>query len=224
VATALPEPPLEAEREGLYEVIDGKVVEKPSRGTFECWVAFRLGHLLEAHVETRGLGRTFVETLFRTKRTPSRKRRPDVAFLSAGRWPLDRRIPEGDAFEFAPDLAVEVVSPTDLAVDLDLKIAEYFQAGVGQVWVVYRMTASIVVDESPKLARRYGRGDVLDGGSVLSGFTLAVADLVPEPESEEGQGGPRRPGPPDRFRPAHGDRSQANGTRVVEGGPPKSSA
>jgi Uma2 family endonuclease len=187
---ALPEPPLEAEPEGLYEVIDGKIVEKPSMGAFECWIAFRLGHLLEAYVEAHALGRTFVETLFRTKRTPTRKRRPDVSFLSAERWPLGRRIPEGDAFEIAPDLAVEVVSPNDRAVDLDLKIDEYFQAGVGQVWLVYRMTPSIVVYESPRLARRYGRGDVLDGGAFLPGFTLAISDLVPEPEpeTEGGQG------------------------------------
>jgi Uma2 family endonuclease len=144
--------------------------------------------VLDAFVESTGLGQAVYETLFRLELDRDRERRPDVAFLSGLRWTVDRPPPRVSSLRTIPEIAVEVVGPSVLAIDLDLKIAEYFQAGVGQVWVVYRMTASIVVHESPKLARRYGRGDVLDGGPFLPGFTLAVSDLLPEPESEEGQG------------------------------------
>ncbi len=166
----------------LYEVVDGRFVEK-KLGAFENWVTFRLGYLIEAFVEANGLGRTFVETFFRTRRTPTsnRMRKPDVSFLSSGRWPLDRPVPKTTAFEVPPDLVVEVISPTDRAVAVHAKVFEYFEAGVARVWQVYHATGSIVVHESPSASRTYRRGEVLDGGPVLPGFRLALADLLPEP-------------------------------------------
>lgn len=166
----------------LYEVVDGRFVEK-KLGAFENWVTFRLGYLIEAFVEANGLGRTFVETFFRTRRTPTsnRMRKPDVSFLSSGRWPLDRPVPKTTSFEVAPDLVVEVISPTDRAVAVHAKVFEYFEAGVARVWQVYHATGSIVVHESPAASRTYRRGEVLDGGPVLPGFRLALADLLPEP-------------------------------------------
>jgi len=176
---------LHDEPEGLYEVVDGQIVEKPPMGLIENRLAFLLGMAIESYARESALGQAFVENLFRTKRTINQKRRPDVAFVSNERWAIDRPLPEGEAFEFVPDLAIEIISPTDRAWKVHEKTLEYFEAGVRQVWTIHRRSASIVVHESTKLARSYFRGDVLDGGDVLPGFRLAVSDLLPEPTTGE---------------------------------------
>lgn len=166
--------------DSLYEIIDGRVVEK-AVGYKEIQLGFDLGLLLADYGKRSGVGRPSVENMYRTRANPSRKRRPDVAFLTFDRWPADREYPQGDALEVAPDLAVEVVSPRELAEGLFEKIQEYFRANVRQVWIVSPRTATIAVHESPRLARTYHRGDVLDGGDFLAGFRLAVSDLLAEP-------------------------------------------
>jgi Uma2 family endonuclease len=173
---------LSADADALFEVIDDQVVEK-AMGVAEGWIATRLVELLGPFVTANRLGWTLGEVLFRTKRSPNKKRRPDVAFVSRERWPLDQELPR-DYFDFAPDLAIEVVSPTDLATDLQAKIEEYFEAGASQVWMIYRTTARIEVRDSTGTARIFRRGDILDGGSVIPGFQLAVADLLPEPKAD----------------------------------------
>ena len=180
-------PPISPEPEGLYEIVDGKVVEK-TMGVHEVAIANELHLILGAFAKGNHLGWVWCEMLFVTVAATGRSRRPDVAFVSAERWPMGRDLPETTAFEFAPDLAVEVVSPSDLADDLQRKIREYFAAGVRQAWVIYRTTATIVVHESATSARTVARGDVLDGGTILPGFRLAVSDLLAEPKPAEPAG------------------------------------
>ena len=182
-------PPIPPGPEGLYEIVDGKVVEK-TMGAAEGRIASKLGRILGNHTEAAGLGETFVEVLFRTNPETEQARRPDVAFLSIGRWPAGRE-PEGPSYPLAPDLAVEIVSPSDLADDLQRKIREYFAAGVRQVWVIYRTTATIVVHESASTSRTLSRADILDGGAILPGFLLPVSGLLAEPKPEP----PARPTP-----------------------------
>jgi Uma2 family endonuclease len=117
-----------------------------------------------------------------------RNRRPDVAFVTFQRWPANRSQPVDDnAWDVVPDLAVEVVSPHDLAEDLLDKILEYFQAGVRLVWVISPKHRMIHVYETPKSIRIAADGDVLDGGSVVPGFSLALSLLFdPVPENPAG--------------------------------------
>jgi Uma2 family endonuclease len=168
--------------EPLYEEIDGRRVELPPMSTIAAVLASELVIALGAFARQRSLGRAVVETLFRLPLPVSRNRRPDVAFVSVGRWPLDRPIPEeGNAWDVVPDLAVEVISPTDSVEELWDKIGEYFRAGVRLVWVVMPRPRLVYVFESPALVRGLTRADTLDGGAVLSGFTLPLASLFPEP-------------------------------------------
>jgi Uma2 family endonuclease len=184
---ALPKTPLEAEPEGPYEIIDGRMVEK-SLGVRKAWVAFKLFCALDRFVESSGHGNVVFETLFRLEPDRDRERRPDVAFLSGLRWTVDRPPPRVSSLRAIPEIAVEVVGPTDLANEVQGKVEEYLRAGVRQVWVVYTAHGSIVSHKSLKLAKTHHRGDVLDGGSLLPGFALFVSDVLPEPE--EGQGEP----------------------------------
>lgn len=144
-------------------------------------VSFRIASVVGRFAEEKGLGEAAHEELFRLPLERDRNRRPDAAFVSYERWPKDRPMPlAGNAWDVAPDLAVEVVSPTDLADDLKEKVVEYFQAGVRQVWVVYPRVRLVEVYESTTRLHVLTSADELDGGTVLPGFRTPVAALFPE--------------------------------------------
>jgi Uma2 family endonuclease len=163
--------------DGLYEIVDGRRIESPPMSYHAALVATDLGAELSAHIRQQAPRpcRAAIEALFRIPlaKDSSRKRRPDIAFVSAERWPLDRPTSlRDDAWDVVPDLAVEVVSPTDFAWDLLDKFSEYFQAGVRLVWVVYPGRRCIHAYEAWNRIRVVTESDSLDGGAVLPGFQL----------------------------------------------------
>jgi Uma2 family endonuclease len=169
----------------LYEIVNGKRLEK-QMGFRECLIATLLGSDLTQHARTGQLGRVCVEMMFCLDAATALARRPDVAFVSYQRWPKERRLPRTNVARVVPDLAVEVVSPTNLAKDILAKVEEYFRAGVRLVWVVYPDLNQIYVYESPTNVRVLHQTDELDGGTVLPGFRLKVAALF-EDEWEAGE-------------------------------------
>src|SRR5712691_10677500 len=169
----------------LYEVVDEHVVELAPMGAYEGWLATVLTEYLGRFVREHRLGRAVQEVLFDLGAPVHRKRRPDVAFVSYDRWPQQQRVPRTEAWEVVPNLAVEVVSPTDRADDLMNKIAEYFRAGVEGVWVVFPSQEQIHVYESPTSVRILTRADALRGEPVLPHFQLPVAALFDEVEETE---------------------------------------
>lgn len=101
---------------------------------------------------------------------------PDVAFISFTRQPE----PSHAAYNpQPPDLAVEVLSPSDEAAMMRIKVVNYLQAGT-TVWVVDpdRLTVEVYTPAAPP--RTLTADDTLDGGSILPGFSLAVKDIFPE--------------------------------------------
>jgi Uma2 family endonuclease len=169
--------PPEIEVGKRYEIIDGRRVEKPPMGTFAVFVAAALDQFLGGYVRANRLGRVFPEMLFRINPEGSPQRRPDVAFVSYGRWPSDRKVADWNGWDVVPDLAIEVVSPSDSASEVLGKIREYFQAGVRRVWVVYPAERLVYVYESPTKNIILGEGDDLDGGDLLPGFQLSLVEL-----------------------------------------------
>jgi Uma2 family endonuclease len=173
------EPPVEVEQaplDSLYEVIDGLRVEKPPMAMDAVLVTAALDQLLGAFARANRLGRVVPEMLFHLG-AGRPQRRPDVAFVSYERWPRERKSSPVAAWEVVPDLAIEVISPTNQASAMRRKVREYFEAGVRRVWVVYPEDHSIDVYDSPRLARIFGPGDHLDGEDILPGFRLPVAEL-----------------------------------------------
>jgi Uma2 family endonuclease len=165
----------------LFEIIDGKIMELPPMSAYAVRIASSLARKLGNFAEANNLGEAVHEVLFRLPLERDRNRRPDAAFVSYQRWPKDRPMPiGGNAWDVAPDLAVEVISPTDLAEELFDKTAEYFQAGVRLVWHVYPRLRFVQVYESLTFARGLTAADELDGGAVLPGFRIPVAALFPE--------------------------------------------
>jgi Uma2 family endonuclease len=161
----------------LYEVVNGKCLELPPMGFYECGIASILGYFLEHFARTNRLGRVRVETLFHLDSAFGLERRPDVAFVSYKRWPRKRKLPLTNAAEVVPDLAVEVICPTNLALDVLTKIQEYFRCGVQLVWVIFPILNQVHVYQSPTDVRILKQADELDGGNVLPGFRLPVATL-----------------------------------------------
>lgn len=129
IARQLPE-------DALYEVVDGRVVEKPVSG-LALWIASRFQSLFGLKVEQLQLGQFLVEMIFILDEERNLRRRPDIAFVSADRWPLNQPLPyEGD-WAVVPELAVEIVSPGNSANELSRKRNEYFQYGVREVWIIF---------------------------------------------------------------------------------------
>lgn len=173
------------EPEGRYEVIGTLVVEKPLMGAFEATFASWLFELMAPFVRSHGLGQMVGETLFDLRPEVDRQRRPDLAFVSAERWPVDRRAPRLNAWSMVPDLAIEIVSPTNTASDLLVRAREYLQAGTRLVWVVYPLEEEVQVYDAanPSHIRRFLKHEALDGGAVLPGFRLELATLFTDDET-----------------------------------------
>jgi Uma2 family endonuclease len=177
-ATSAPEPEIHRR----FEIIQGRKVEKPPMGNVQILIAGLLDQLLGSFVRANRLGRVAPEMLFRIDSKGSQKRAPDVAFLSYARLPRDRKVDSRNGFDVAPELAIEVISPSNTADEVVVKIREYFQAGVVLVWVVYSSVRQVYVFESPKKVVILDEGDDLDGGDLLPGFRLGLAELFEDAE------------------------------------------
>lgn len=163
--------------EPLYEVVRGQIVELPSMGVRPTHVASVLSRHLGPFCWANGLGRVENEMLFQIDHPEKNQRRPDLAFISFGRWARDRKVPDGPAWVVVPDLAIEVVSPTDRDEDGLAKVLEYFQAGVRLVWKIYPVLEIVHVYESFTSIRVLSGADAIEGGEVIPGFRLPLVDL-----------------------------------------------
>ena len=177
----------------LYEIIDGREVAKPILGALEHVVMSVLAIELGLHAKQHDLGRVVAEGLFRIHPTGRRMRMPDVAFVSKERWGRDRKVTSANGIDVVPDLAVEVVSPTDHAVAVLAKVREYQAAGVVQVWLIYAKGREVHIFEGATGCRIIRADGALDGGALLPGFRLTLAELfrdaADEPAAGAGSGG-----------------------------------
>jgi Uma2 family endonuclease len=135
--------------------------------------------LMGPYARRMELGQVFSEVLFDLRRFVERSRRPDLAFLSAAKWPLNRRGPETESWRIIPDLAVEIVSPSNHAAKVLEKVREYEQAGVPLIWVIYPCVREVHVFDAghPSVIGRLQGSDRLKGEPVLPGFELDLAML-----------------------------------------------
>jgi Uma2 family endonuclease len=166
---------LDAHEDRLYELVDGVLVEKPM-GFDEGALGLSLGRYLLGFVEPRRLG--WVSGADGMMRIVRRQvRMPDVAYVSRERAPGGKR-PKGPIAAVSPDLAVEVLSASNTPAEMARKRREYFEGGTRLVWEVDPVARTVAVFTSPDAPAAVLSGaDVLDGGDVLPGFTLPLADL-----------------------------------------------
>ena len=160
---------------GPCELIDGRIMPISPTGGRHGLIELHLSSAIGIFVEQYRLGWVMTgEVGIYTRRNPDRVHGADVIFLSRERWPDS---PPKGFLEVAPDLVVEVMSPSDRWQDVRQKLAEYFAIGVHRVWVVEPENRTVLVFRSTTDLQQFGTEDTLRGEGVLEGFTMAVAEL-----------------------------------------------
>lgn len=157
---------------GPCELIDGKIVPMSPAGGLHGKLELSLGAKLLDFIRERGhvvVG----EVGIYIRRNPDRIRAADVAVFAKERLPA---IPD-TCIEVAPDVVVEIMSPTDLWRDVRAKIDDYFAIGVAQVWIVEPDTRSTLVFHSSTAFTKFGADETLTGQGALDGFRFPIASL-----------------------------------------------
>jgi Uma2 family endonuclease len=174
-----------------FELVDGELVERHV-SVLSSWVAGQIFGLIRDLVLRGQLGWAFPPDngcqCF--PELPNTVKRPDVSFVRADRMNWDQ-IADG-WLRIVPDLVVEVISPNDLAYEVDEKIEMFHRAGVPLIWIVnpiVRTVRIVRIDGSTTILRE---GDELSGEDVVPGFACPVAAIFP----------PRAPAAPAEANPA----------------------
>jgi Uma2 family endonuclease len=169
--TTVAELALDPERD--FEIVNGKPEVKEMAGAKHGSTIMRLGARLVNHVEPNDLGIIYSpDTTFTIGED---ERLPDLGFVSATRIPPEGE-PEG-IWEIAPDLAIEVISPNDVLEKVNAKMADYFAAGVREVWLISLRLKTVSIYNSLTQVRILGEHDDLISETLLPGFRCRVGDI-----------------------------------------------
>lgn len=161
---------------GHVELVKGELRPMSPAGFGHGSVSMNLSAPLHQFVRARKLGIVVAaETGFIIARDPDTVRAPDAAFVGTDRIPAS-----GVPLKFwvgPPDLAIETMSPSDTVYDVDEKVREWLAAGTRLVWVLNPRQQTVTTYRPDNTARILGVGDTLDGGDVVPGFQIPVAEL-----------------------------------------------
>jgi Uma2 family endonuclease len=157
------------------ELVNGRMIVRDPGAYEHGKLSLTVGSALLTWVTARGLGDVVgAETGFTLRRNPDTVRAPDAAFISNARVPHTGVT--GFA-ELAPDLVVEIASPSDRAGEVSEKVADWLNAGVRLVWAVDAERRRAVVHRENGTTSRLTDADSLDGEAVLPGFTLPLRSV-----------------------------------------------
>ncbi|MDP1798797.1 MAG: Uma2 family endonuclease [Planctomycetaceae bacterium] len=176
MSTAVPYIVVPDDDSTLFEFVDGVRVEKEPVAAYCVALVFEFAALLRDFVKPRRLGLVSTEMLFVLSAEKKLNRRPDVSFVSMER--IQGQLPENEnAWNVIPDLAVEVVSPTNAADEIEKKVTEYLDAGVRQVWVLYPESRRLYMHRSRKEVAVVGADDLLQGGDLFPGLEFRLGEI-----------------------------------------------
>ena len=163
-------------RNGLrLELIRGEIVAMAPAFDDHGETAMSLSILLGQYVRTNKLGRMYAaETGFLIAENPDTVRAPDMAYIATDRMP-----PKGPPgwVRVMPDLVAEVVSSGDRPAEISEKVQMWLDAGVKLVWVLYPTRQVIEVYQPNQAPVTLTGGAMVDGGSVVPGFSVPVAHI-----------------------------------------------
>jgi Uma2 family endonuclease len=164
------------EDECHYEIIRGELRDVPPAGFEHSNIAGNVLTHVNRFVRRNQLGRVASEAAgFVLARDPDILLSPDVSFVANDRLPPPAE--RAGFLQLAPDLVVEVMSPNDTVTEVAEKVSIYLQAGVRLIWVVLPKQPLVHVYANDREITILHATDTLDGGDVLPGFSLAVADI-----------------------------------------------
>ena len=138
-------------------------------------IAGQIGMILRQYVSPRKLGRVIIEGGFVLSRNPDTVLGPDVSFIQQARVPADGLREE--FFEGHPDLAVEIISPTNPKGQLDAKMKMYLAQGTPLGWLVDPGGKTVDVYRADGAVTRLKRGEMITGEEVILGFSCAVGEF-----------------------------------------------
>ena len=161
-------------REGRWELVDGEPVEMTPSSDESSWIAGEIfGHLWN-YLRNHSIGRAFpADAGFVIFADHDTVRAPDVAFVRIERLPALSRT----FVAIPPDVAVEVLSPSDRVADALSKVSMYLQAGVPLVWLIDPIRRTAMVFRQDMLPDSIDEQGVLTGEDILPGFSLPLATL-----------------------------------------------
>jgi Uma2 family endonuclease len=175
-----------------FELVDGEFVER-NVSVLSSWIGCEIAGLIGHHVREPRLGWVLGADIGIQcfAHSPNTVRKPDVSFVRAGRLTWDQI---GDGWlRVVPDLVVEVISPNDLAEDVEEKIEMFHRVGVPLIWVVSPTARTVRILRSNGLTTILREGDELSGEDVIPGFVCPVASIFPpRPQVEPAEA---KPGP-----------------------------
>ena len=160
-----------------YELIKGDLIKvSPPPGYEHGLVTMNIAGPLYEYIKSKDLGKVYAaETGFLLEQNPDTVRAADVAFIRRER--IEKAGPVKGYWKGAPDLAVEVLSPRDTIGRVEGKVAEWLGAGTRAVWVVSPTMHSVTVYRSLTDIEVLTENDTLDGGDVVSGFQISIAEI-----------------------------------------------
>ena len=155
-----------------HELDEGELLSMSPAARKHGNIQAKVTSLLESFVGRHSLGDVVTETGFVLGRDPDTARAPDVAFIRAGRPAAPAGFEEG-----APDLAIEIVSPSDTAADMAKEVSQYRRAGARAAWVVYQESKQVHVFEAGGEACVLEACQTISAGDLLPGFSVPVSTL-----------------------------------------------
>lgn len=159
-----------------YELIKGELKVMTPASPRHGRIANMATFLLTRHVRQHDLGVVYAaETGFKLREDPDTVRAADAAFVAKARIPPEGE-PEG-YWAIAPDLVVEVISPSDSAPAVQSKVADWLAAGCRMVWLVYPSTQTVTEYRSWQKVQVLTADQTLEGNDVLPGFACLVREL-----------------------------------------------
>jgi Uma2 family endonuclease len=161
----------------VYELIKGELIKvSPPPGLEHGLVAMNIAGPLYEYAKKRHLGNVYAaETGFLLEQHPDTVRAADASFVSRER--IEKAGPVEGYWIGAPDLAAEVLSPSDTVRRVEGKVAEWLEAGTRMVWVVSPRLRTVTVFRSLTDIETLTENDTLDGGDVLPGFRISVSEI-----------------------------------------------
>ena len=162
--------------DGKAELVRGELRVTPPPGAPHGVAGMNLVLLLADHVRARKLGRVFGDSFgYVLTQLPHTVRVPDASFVRADRLPAEGIGP--GLLTFAPDLAIEVLSPSESASELEEKLTDYAIAGVPLIWVIDSKRRTVRIMNATRPVRWLTETDSLDGEDVVPGFTCRVEEI-----------------------------------------------
>jgi Uma2 family endonuclease len=161
-----------------FELLRGVIYAVPTGTPLHAWIIARIVHLLHLFLDTNPLGFAFGDSI-QYDLPNGDSFIPDASFISSQRYPT---LP--DKFTDAPDLAIEVASPSNSERGLLDKVESYLESGTRRVWIVYPeakiIDAFCLTPDGNLLKQKYRFDESIDGEDILPGFRMTVRDLFPK--------------------------------------------